>query len=185
MGKNLHSPSFSRTSQHAWESNQRFVRHRTVFLPPPQHFSAWTDIFLIMSNTGLFHWMSRRTFKLPVHIRAESLMRKIYLLITRESHFCVIALWLFLAALFLCVKPAQLLHFLLSSLWCRQMHQSSALSSNCAPLTVLCQAGTCLIIHRCHWWLIQHNLFFTPGFLFIAGSHCWRLADDLRTSNPR
>lgn len=68
-----------------------------------------------------------------------------------ELHFHVISLRLCLAALFLCVKPAQLLCFLLSSLWCRQTHQSGTLSSNYAPLTAPCEAGTCRFFHGWHW----------------------------------
>lgn len=66
---------------------------------------------------------------------------KMPLLITTQLFFHATSLWLCLAALFLHVKPAQLLRFLLSSLWCRQMHQSGTLSSNYPPLAFCVRQG--------------------------------------------
>lgn len=102
--------------------------------------------------------MSQGTFKLLVLIWAE----KRSICLSPHNYFfmgpLLISLWLCFAALFLHVQP--MLRFLLSSLWHRKMHQSETLASNYPPLTVRCQAGTCLFICGWHWWLIQRVLFF-------------------------
>lgn len=92
------------------------------------------------------------------------LLRHMSWLLGENLKFNVISLWLCFAALFLHVKPAQLLHFLLSTLWCRQIHQSGTLSSNYPPPTILCQAGTCPFCRGWHWWFIQP----VSAFLFYC-----------------
>lgn len=104
-------------------------------------------------------------------------MRKMCLLVTSELYFHVMSLWLCLAVLYLHVKPAQLLSFLLSSFWCRQTHQSGTVSSNYHLLTALCQAGTCPFFCGWHWWLIQ----LVPFFFFCFSVSQAFIADDWQT----
>lgn len=146
------SLSLPRASQHASESNQRSARHGHIpliaqLLPPPSAFFSlnWhvpdneQHQAVVLNVTGYF--LSR-----SLTHELTPLCGNLF-----ELHFHVISLRLCLAALFLRVKPAQLLRFLLSSLWCRQTHQSGALSSNYAPLTAPWKAGTCRFFHGWHW----------------------------------
>lgn len=146
------SLSLPGASQHASESNQRSARHGHIpliaqLLPPPSAFFSlnWhvpdheQHQAVVLNVTGYF--LSR-----SLTHELTPLCGNLF-----ELHFHVISLRLCLAALFLRVKPAQLLRFLLSSLWCRQTHQSGALSSNYAPLTAPCKAGTCRFFHGWHW----------------------------------
>lgn len=82
-------------------------------------------------------------------------MSKIYLLFTTESYFEAISLIVSCCFVPPCKACPAASFPLYSSLWYRQMHQSRTLSSNYLPLTIPCQAGTCPIIHRRHWWVIK------------------------------
>lgn len=139
-------------------------------------FEAYTDMHP-MINIVVFCKVTQTTIKLPIHMWAESDMR-----LFARHHFFSCNISIIVSVLFLHVKPAQLLHLVLSSLWCRQMHQSVTRSSNYPSLC--CVAGRDLpLLMRMTLMVDSASVFLS--FLFIAGFHCWQLAHDLRTSNLR